>query len=259
MGQFDSPSEAALARIKSEQLQRSSVAGPVGALTSIGSKIAELCGLAGSSTLTDVVTGLAGLAAHKDSENLLYFGEALVDDIHRLYRLGAEQPTKTEAMLSSPEFQVAIENATLYIVRTNVKMRLKRLATVITNGVKVADLEPESLDDMLRLAVTLTETDIVVLGMVYEMQKDMLSPDNLSKQPGQKTNELMRAWQTWWNRNGGQYQGLSGLAFKNSCARLIAAGLVGPLPRSFAGSPNANDLELLLDGLKFYERLQEIA
>jgi len=259
MGQFDSPSEAALNRLRSEGLQASSVAGPVTAITGVGSKILDLCGLSGISNLHDVIASLIGLAVRKDEENLLYFGEALVDDIRRLYDLSETQRKTTTHLLSSPEFDTAVQNATLYIVRTNVKSRLKRLANVITNGVKCADLEPETLDDMMRLAVTLTEADVALLGIVYEIQKDMLTPQKMNKQPGERTNALMRTWQEWWNTNANNYTGMKGLEFKNSCARLLAAGLVGPVQRSYAGSPNANDLELLIDGLRFYERLQELA
>ncbi|AEU36317.1 hypothetical protein [Granulicella mallensis] len=259
MGQFDSPAEAALTRLKSEDLGESPVIGSVGNVTGIGAKILELLvPMPGFSGLNDIVTGLMGLAARKDLENLTYFGEAIIDDIRRLYRLGEEQRKRTESVLASTEFQVAVENATLYIVRTNLKTRLKRLANVITNAMREDDLDPEALDDMMRLAVTLTEADVVVLGIVYEMQKDMLSPENLSKQPGQRTSELTSTWQRWWTRHGNNYHGLTALGFKNSCARLLAAGLVGPLPRSYVGSPNANDLELLMDGLRFYERLQEL-
>lgn len=259
MGQFDSPTEAALTRLKSEELDESAVSGPVGAATGIGAKIIELLvPMPGFSTFSDVVTSLLGLAARKDLQNLTYFAEAIVDDIRRLYRFGEEQRIRTDAVLISSEFQAAVENATLYIVRTNVKSRLKRLANVITNAVKVADLESEILDDMMRLAVTLTEDDIKVLGIVYQMQKDMLSAENLIKEPGQRTNQLTSNWQRWWGLNGNDYQGLEALRFKNSCARLLAAGLVGPLPRSYVGSPNANDLELLIDGFRFYERLQEL-
>lgn len=259
MGQFDSPSEAALERLRSERLLASSVAAPVAAITGIGTKILDLCGLPGVANLHDVIASLTGLAVRKDEQNLFYFGEALVNDISRLYRLSDAQRETTTHLLSSPEFETAVQNATLYIVRTNVRSRLKRLANVITNGVRFADLEPGTLDDMMRLAVTVTEADISLLGDVYEMQKDMLTPENMSKQPGERINALMRAWQMWWNTNAKNYTGMKGLEFKNSCARLLAAGLVGPVQRSYAGSPNANDMELLIDGLRFYEHLQELA
>ncbi len=111
----------------------------------------------------------------------------------------------------------------------------------------------------MRLAVTLTEADVTLLGIVYEMQKDILAPQQLNRQPNERTNGLTRRWQEWWNTNANSYTGMRGLEFKNSCARLIAAGLVGPVQRSYVGSPNASDLELLVDGLRFYEHLRELA
>jgi hypothetical protein len=82
----------------------------VGNITGIGAKILELLvPMPGFSTLNDIVAGLMGLAARKDLENLTYFGEAIVDDIRRLYRLGEEQRKRTESVLASTEFQVARE------------------------------------------------------------------------------------------------------------------------------------------------------
>jgi hypothetical protein len=91
------------------------------------------------------------------------------------------------------------------------------------------------------------------------MQHDMVSQENLTKQPGQRTNELQRKWQVWWAEHINDHRGIKGLEFKNSGGRLQSAGLVGPMPRSFAGSPTQDDLELYLAGMKFYERLQEIS
>ena len=150
-------------------------------------------------------------------------------------------------------------NATLYVVRTNVQARLKRLARIVANGVKEGDLEPESLDDAMRAAIFLTEKDMAVLRIVYELQSDMLSPENLNKQPGQRSNELQRKWQVWWGQHINEYRGLKGLEFRDSCARLQAEGLVGTLSKSFAESPTRDDLELLLTGLRFYQRLEAIA
>jgi hypothetical protein len=166
---------------------------------------------------------------------------------------------QVEGVLTSPEFHETIANATLHVVRTNVEVRLKRLSHIVANGVRENDLEAESLDDMMQSASLLTEKDIKVLQIVYEMQKDMLSPEILSKQRGERTNELQTKWQAWWSQNIKNYQGVAGLEFKNSSARLLAAGLVGPMPKSFGQSPTPDDLELLLNGFKFYEHLREIA
>jgi hypothetical protein len=133
MGQFDSPSEAALDRLRSEGRQAAHAIGPATAITGVGTKILDLCGLSGISISHDVIVSLLGLAVRKDEQNLLYFGEALVDDIRQLYRLSEAQRKTTTDLLSSQEFETAVQNATLYVFRTNVRSRLKRLASVLTN------------------------------------------------------------------------------------------------------------------------------
>jgi hypothetical protein len=258
MGRFDSPTEAALAQLKIDQSALSPVSFAVEKLVGIGSKILELAGYQGASVTADLVFGLKGLAAAKDESNLIYFAEALVDDIRRLYRWNEEMRQRVETILKSKEFQEAVANATLYVARTNVETRLKRLARVLANTIKDGNLEPETLDDAMRTAVFLTEKDIEVLRIVYELQSDMLSPENLNKQPGQRANELQRKWQVWWGQHIDQYRGLKGLEFRDSCARLQSEGLVGTVPKSFAASPTRNDLELLVTGLRFYKCLEAI-
>jgi hypothetical protein len=258
MGQFDSQTEAALTQLKIEHAAISPVGVVVQRIAGVGSKILELAGFQGASVTSDLVFSLKGVAATKDESNLIYFAEALVGDIRRLYRWNDEMRQQVENLLKSDAFYETVANATLYVARTNVQARLKRLAHVIANGVKEGDLEPESLDDAMRAAVFLTEKDIEVLRIVYELQSDMLSPENLNKQPGQRTNELQRKWQEWWGRHIDEYRGLKGLEFRDSCARLQSEGLVGTVPKSFAASPTRDDLELLLTGLRFYQRLEAI-
>ena len=259
MGQFDSPTEAALTQLKIEHAAISPVDVVVERVAGIASKILELAGFQGASVTSDLVFSLKGIAATKDEGNLIYFAEALVDDIRRLYRWNDEMRRQVEDLLQSQQFYEAVANATLYVVRTNVQARLKRLARIVANGVKEGHLEPESLDDAMRAAIFLTEKDIAVLRIVYELQSDMLSPENLNKQPGQRSNELQRKWQVWWGQHINEYRGLKGLEFRDSCARLQAEGLVGTLSKSFAESPTRDDLELLLTGLRFYQRLEAIA
>ena len=259
MGQFDSPTEAVLAQLKIEHAAISPVGVVAERIVGIASKLLELAGFQGASVTSDLVFSLKRVAATKDEGNLIYFAEALVDDIRRLYRWNDEMQRQVEHILQTKQFYEAVANATLYVVRTNVQARLKRLARVLANGVKEGDLEPESLDDAMRAAVFLTEKDIEVLRIVYELQSDMLLPENLNKQPGQRTNELQRKWQVWWGEHIEEYRGLKGLEFRDSCARLQSEGLVGTVPKSFAASPTRDDLELLLTGLRFYQRLEAIA
>ena len=96
MRQFDSPTEAALTQLKIEHAAISPVDVVVERVAGIASKILELAGFQGASVTSDLVFSLKGIAATKDEGNLIYFAEALVDDIRRLYRWNDE-------MQSSPK------------------------------------------------------------------------------------------------------------------------------------------------------------
>src|ERR1035437_3336495 len=223
MGQFDSPSEAALARIKSEYLSSSPVDDAVERIANLGGMILEVAGFAGASGGIGFLNALKNLAVNKDEGNLIYFGDALVDDIRSLYRLYKELKQQFDERISSPEFSAVVANATLHITRTNVESRLKRLAHLIVNGVKENDLEPESLDDMMRAAVGLKDEDIITLSEIYEMQIHLFSSEFLQKQEAENYNQyatlhnrLLWLWGEWWKKNLWRFLGMNGLLFNNS-------------------------------------------
>jgi len=264
MGQFDSPSEAALARIKSENLSSSPVNGSVDKVSNLGGFILEAIGVTGASGGIGFLTALKNLAVNKDEGNLIYFGDALVDDIRCLYRLYKELKQQFDERISSPEFSAVVANATLHITRTNVESRLKRLAHLIANGVKEDDLETESLDDMMRAAVELKESDIILLGEIYQIQSPLLrSKEWVAQQINQKWNHISRLWQEYWNVQLGvsdYLSGYNGMLLMASFARLESLGMIAPGPdRASAASPVASSYLLLPEGKKFYERLKEIA
>jgi hypothetical protein len=171
MRQFDSPTEAALARLKSENLSSSPVDGKVEKIANLGGIILDSIGFTGSSVPVKLFSILKSLAANKDEGNLAYFADALIDDIRRLYRLHEELKKQFDERINSPEFNAAVANATLHITRTNVETRLKRLTHLISNGVKGNDLETESLDDMMRAAVELKDYDLHVLNTLLNQQQ----------------------------------------------------------------------------------------
>jgi len=256
MGQFDSPTEAALARIKSESLASSSVNGAVDKVANLGGFILELIGVTGASGGIDFLTALKNLAADKDESNLIYFGDALIDDIRRLYRLHKELKQQFDECINSPEFSAVVANATLHITRTNVVSRLKRLAHLITNGVNESDIEPESLDDMMRAAVELTDWDIIVLGKMYKSQKQLLSNPNGSSDWSEQVGLNWTNWGIIFGIGENQH-----LKIRPSLARLQSLGLIAEAQTHFVkdGSLATQAYGLLLEGKKFYERLQEIA
>jgi len=133
------------------------------------------------------------------------------------------------------------------------------MALILANGVAEDDLEPENLDDMMRTAVELRSRDIEVLRLIYEMQDYMFKPGLVNIQQGQRMNDLQKRWSAWWAKSIPNYQGSEGMAFNSSCVRLQSVGLIASIgAKSFAQSPTTSDYELLPEGAKFYERLQEI-
>jgi hypothetical protein len=256
MGQFDSPAEAALERLKSESLSSSPVEEKVDKLLTLGGIILEAVGVKGASGSTRFFTTLKNLAANKDEGNLIYFGDALNDDIRRLYRLYESLKQRFDERLSSPEFTAVVANATLYITRTNVESRLKRLAHLITNGVKEDDLEPESLDDMMRAAVELTDWDVIVLGKMFESQKQILSNRNSSYDWSTNVGHIWSDWGRVFSLGEEQH-----IKLRPSLSRLQSLGLIAEAQTNFTkdGSLARQAFGLLPEGMKLYERLQEIA
>jgi len=261
MGQFDFPSAAALTRLKSDSLSTSPVDKTASRIASIASKILDLAGFIGTSTFSDLLLELKGLAADKDEDNLLYFGEALIDDIRRLYQLNDETRRLVEEQIKSKEFHQAVANATLHITRTNVEGRLDRVAILIANGLKDRDLAQESLDDMMRAAVELTEHDVSVLSSIYRMQVHLFSSSEIRKEYSWRINAIHSLWEKHWKSQAfSNYQGINGMTLNGSFARLQSAGLIVSIgTASILYGPTMHDYELLPAGKKFHERLQGIA
>jgi hypothetical protein len=255
MGQFDSPSEAALARLKSEELWSVGVNGAVDKTANLGGLILELLGFSGASVGTGFLTALKNLAANKDEANLIYFGDALVGDIRSLYRICENLNQRFDERMESPEFNAVVANATLYITRTNIESRLKRLAHLIANGVKEGDLEPESLDDMMRAAAELKDADIVLLGKIYDSQSALLRQQRFSS--GNWFGDV----QSYWNEfvNSGALDASKHLVYRSSFSRLESHGLIQKFREISTAGVGLEPYALLEEGKKFYERLQEIA
>jgi hypothetical protein len=255
MGQFDFPSAAALAQIKSETLTTSPIDKAVSRFAGIGSKILELAGFFGAATLTDLIQELKGLAADKDEANLIFFGESLVDDIGRLYQSNDEMRRHVDQLLKSEEFHEAVANATLHITRTNVMTRLRRVSLLIANGVKVRDLEPESLDDMMRAAVELKDRDIGLLGKIFKSQVGLLGSYQVL------SSEWSQQVAASWPNDFSFLDSPDNRHVRSSLARLQSAGFVQEVSTMMArtGRVANQPYGLLPDGRKFFERVQEIA
>jgi hypothetical protein len=187
-------------------------------------------GLAGGvSNLTLKVRKLAGASY---ASNLIYAITAVRNDLADLYAKHAELSQRIESLQTNPKFVEAIAALALHAMHTSVKDRLKRLARIVVNGVKEDDLDPESLDDMMRAAAELSEPDIGLLKELYERPSRM------------DMNETDKGRTDLAERMG-------------SVAKLQAVALVQL--RTPGVDLGANIVVLLPKGKKFYERLQEIA
>jgi hypothetical protein len=163
--------------------------------------------------------------------------------------------------LQSQGAQTAYRAAVFHGIRTFDSAKHMRLGTLTINCIYVDDLVPESLDGMMRATVELTEHDINVLGSIYEMQIYLFSPQELQKEYRWRIDAIRSRWEQYWdNQSFSSYQGANGQEFNSSCARLQSVGLIASIgTKTILRGPTMHDYELLPEGKKFCERLQEVA
>ena len=197
----------------------------------------------------------SGLGVATLSENLDHLGEAAETAIARVearLELQGCQIEEIERRLNSPELLEGIKAATLQAQRTKDKRRLERMALILANGFAENDLETESLDDMMRAAAELTESDIVFLRKIYDAQKVSLKDSNLNDSA--RMQRMISQWPNQIPAPVGRETILS--QHRGSVARLQAHAFI---QFRTPGSDVGGELVFLLsDGAKFYERLREI-
>jgi hypothetical protein len=204
----------------------------------------------------------SGLGVSTLEENLNHLGNATEENFSRLEKNLYGQGVRIdeiERRFESPELQEGIAAAILQAQRTKQKKRLERMALVLANGVAADDLEPESLDDMLRAAVELKERDILALGFIVSHQSKILA--DAEKWPEHWYDNVRRDWQASGFEQGvaTQRAGSDDVGLKSSLSRLAAFGFIIAVPPVITqNSPGREPFALLKEGKKFYERLQEI-
>jgi hypothetical protein len=255
MGQFDSETGAALAELNYEALSET----PGGEFAEIVSDLLTLIGTGGLSAVAGSISNLAlkvrKLAGASYGDNLIYAITAVRNDLADLYQKEERLRGRIDSLRTDPKFAKAIAALALRAMQTSVEDRLRRLARIIVNGVKEDDLEAESIDDMMRAAVELKGADIVLLGKIYDSQKPLL------KQQGLNPTNWFGQIQTYWNQfvDSGALNASNHLAYRSSFSRLESHGLIQKLREISTAGVGLEHYALLEEGLKFYERLQEIA
>jgi hypothetical protein len=260
VGQFDLETDAALAQINFEELSTI----PGGEFAEIIGDLLKLVGggpLGIAGGVSNLLLKVRKLAGSSYASNLVFTITAVRNDLAVIYDRNEELRIRIDALPNDPKFVEAIAALALRAMHTSVKDRLTRLARIVVNGVKEEDLEPESLDDMMRAAVELTEHDVNVLSSVYKMQVHLFSPREVQNEYSWRINAIHSLWENRWkNEARSSYQGINGMNLNGSFARLQSAGLIVSIgTASILYGPTMHDYELLPAGKKFWERLQEIA
>ena len=234
MGQFDLETDAALGQINFEELSTI----PGGEFAEIIGDLLKLVGGGGplgvAGGISNLLLKVRKLAGASYGSNLIYTITAVRNDLATLYERYGDLRERIDSLRTDPKFAEAISALALQAMHTSVKDRLKRLARIVVNGVKEGDLEPESLDDMMRAATELSEPDIRLLKELYEHHS--VQPMNMNETGMDKTEFVERL---------------------ESVAKLQAAAFVHL--RTPGLDQGANIVVLFPRGKKFYERLQEIS
>jgi hypothetical protein len=236
-----------------------------GAAVALGKSLAA-GGPAGLAAAGSVVAGMGiveyfrKLGTSKINENLEALGNASEDALNRVESVLKEQGTAIDEIkkrFDSKELRDAMASAALQALRTTQKDRLKRLALVLANGVKDNDLSAEGTDDMMRAVVELKESDIILLGKIYKSQNPMLSRIRRGEGPQKWHGDIQQVWQEFVRT--GNLNPQEHLSYRSSFARLESLGLIQAVENAGMYGVGQDIYALLMEGAKFYERLQEIS
>jgi hypothetical protein len=256
MGQFDLEIAAALTQLEFEELSKT----PGGEFAEIIGDLVMLVGTGGLWAVAGGASNLAlkvrKLAGASYASNLIFAITAVRNDLKTLYDGHENLRARIESLGSDPNFAEAISALALRAMHTSVKDRLKRLACIVVNGVKEDDLELEGLDDMMRAAVELKDTDIILLGYHYKHQSHILIEKGMNQTKWYS--DIQSAHRRLVDSRALDTQ--EHLKYRSSYLRLESLGLMQEITSINNFDGVGNELyALLIEGKKFYERLQDIA
>jgi len=181
---------------------------------------------------------------------------AASEEIRRIWEhlKGQEEKLKEFAeRLKSQEAQAAFFAAIFHGLRTSDPQKQARLAILTINSVHADAMGSESLDDLMRASVELTDWDIDVLGKMYASQKHLISRHSASHDWSEQVGHL---W-TEWNRTFGLGENQH-LKLRSALSRLQSHGLIAEAQTNFVkdGTLARQAFGLLPEGKVFYERLE---
>jgi hypothetical protein len=253
MGQFNLEADAALKQLNFEELSTT----PGGEFAEVIGDLLKLVGGGGplgiAGGISNLLLKIRKLAGASYASNLIYAITAVRNDLATLYERCENLRERIDDLPTNPKFAEAISALALRAMHTSVKERLKRLARIVANGVKEDDLELENLDDMMRAAVELKNTDIVLLQKIYDSQNPMLGLKNLNSQNWHGS--IQGIWRTFVD--SGNLRSEEHLRYRSSFARLESVGLIQRVENVGMYGVGQDLYALLMEGKRFYESLQD--
>jgi DNA-binding transcriptional MerR regulator len=258
-----------------EEASKSPVDGVIGNVISVArpALAVGLAVVASGATATGLVVagGIVGglgivdwfrrLGNSKVNENLESLGQATEEALCRVedtLRKHGTSIDEIKARIESQEFKDGMASASLQALRTTQKDRLNRMALILANGMKENDLNSESFDDMMRAAAELKDTDISMLGKLYQLWKPLLDRTDRSKHSTSSSPNFHSEFQNIWHNFGRSLNPAEQFEYRGSFARLQSHGMIQQV--TFSNSELGRETYVLLeDGARFHERLQEIA
>lgn len=183
--------------------------------------------------------------------------ESAYSEICRIKNISEEKDCKNlkdhqdfEERLQSHEAKIAYMSSVIHGMRTSDPQKHRRIGALTIRAIYNNDLEPESLDDMMRAAVELKMNDVEVLADVYSLYM---------KHFESSLKDWFEMFCREWNGRGE----FSTPQARSALVRLQAFGFVyyryWEKTTGEMYLPNSEPHLLTEDGKKFYERLQEIA
>jgi hypothetical protein len=237
MNQFDGELAALQHQRKMESLNTSSIS-------------------SGLSTIADAVSqfGVPGMGLFAKA---LKSGQTPVEKVVEQLENGAyAEIARIRKHLEGQDACLKEFGAILHGLRTSDPRKHIRLGALTINCVYAADLGPENLDGMMQATVELKEEDIVLLGNLFRWQNHILTEKGMNS--NKWFSDIQGAHKQFVESGALNHQ--NHLEFRSSYMRLESLGLIQQITsiNNFYGV-GFELYALLLEGKKFYERLQEIA
>lgn len=245
---IDSPLEQAEAMVSTDDRRKAP-----GALASAAQNLSDLLTKAGPAgeVASAVLSKVLEYGKRQDEENQKYVFSVVVEELKYALKQVGELKDEQQRFMNSEGPRLLTE-AAKRASETRDHERLRRLAVIFVHGVQNASAVavPEA-EEFMRLAVLLSETDVLVLR---EFVKHQAGLENTSKQSGRSL--LDTANQVWRNSKPA-VEGLREGDLQSSCSRLQAFGLLVRIERvQSALSPDEIPYALLGLGERFAEYIR---